>query len=96
MARETKAQRAARLSDLLGEYDRLNKEKRKIESDLKTLKGQLDFVDPGTYGDWVLSFGTPRTIMDQPKVRDYFQANDLELPVMQTAPPISVNPKAGK
>jgi hypothetical protein len=93
MARETKAQKARRLSDALARYDELSKAKNKIDKDLKDLKAQLKAETPDTYGDWVLATGTPREILDQPAARKALTDNGIPVPMTTTEAPIVVRPK---
>lgn len=94
MARETKAARNARIGDMLAEYNRMSTEIRKLEKDLKTLKPQIRELAADTYGDWVLSYGTPRTIMDQPRARELLTSQGIDVPETITEPPIQVNPRS--
>jgi hypothetical protein len=93
MAKETKAQRAARVADMLARYDELNRSKNKIDKDLKDLKTQLKAETPDTYGDWVLATGTPREILDQPAARKALTDNGIPVPMTMTEAPIVVRPK---
>jgi len=90
MARETKAQRVARVSALLAEFDARTRERNKLDTIVRGLKEQVKEIDPGTYGDWVRAEGTPREIMDQPAARELLTANGLTVPVKMTDPPIVV------
>jgi hypothetical protein len=93
MARETAAQKKSRLSALLAEYDARNRELSKLTTIVRGLKEQLREIQPGTYGDWNLSFSTPRQILDQPKARALLTAAGVEVPMIETQPIIAVTPK---
>lgn len=96
MARETKAQKARRVGDMLAEYNRLTEMVSKAQADIKALQPQIRELDAGAYGDWVLTFGTPRTIMDQQATRELLASLEHEVPMTKTQAPIQVNPKGGK
>ena len=90
MARETKAQKAARVAMLLAEYDEKSRALRKLERDVKALGDQVRDLDPGTYQDWVFSFGTPREILDQPAARELLTELGKDVPMMSTRPPLVI------
>lgn len=97
MARETKAQRTARVSALLADYDARSREARKLESTVKDLKAQIrETVAPGMYGEWSYEPGTPREILDQKEARRLLVANGIAVPMVMTEPPIVVHTSAFK
>lgn len=94
--RETAAQRRTRISLLLGDYDARSKELRKLAKIVEGLKEQVKEIDPGVYGDWILSQGTPREILDQPTARTAMEAAGIPIPTKMTDAPVIVTPKAGR
>lgn len=94
--KETIAQRKARVSLLLADYDARSREVRKLSKDVEAMKDQLKEIDPGAYGDWILSRGTPREIMDQKAVKDDYTRRGEIMPTKVTDAPIVVAPAAGK
>jgi hypothetical protein len=90
MAKETAAQRKTRISMLLADYDARSRELRKLAKDVEALKDQVKEVAPGTYGDFVLSTGTPREILDQAAAKLTLTSNGLEIPTKMTDPPVIV------
>lgn len=90
MARETKAQKASRLTFKLGELDRISRELRKLTKQADELKAELRQEDPGTYGDWILSHGTPREILDQPAARKALTDAGFEIPTKMTDAPLVI------
>ena len=93
MARETKAQKAARVGLLLADYDAVSRDLRKLEKRAAELKAEIrDSVEPGTYGEWNYSEGTPREILDQPAARKLITEHGLEVPTVMTKPAVVVKP----
>lgn len=90
MARETKAQRTARVSALLADYDARSRELRKMESYVKDLKAQIRELDTGLYGDWSYEHGTPREILDQKEARKRLTDRGIPVPMAMTEAPIVV------
>jgi hypothetical protein len=88
--KETAAQRRLRYARLLADYDELNSRMRKDERDMKALKDAVREIPAGTYGEWMRSQGTPRVITDMDAVREYYSAQQLELPTKETEPPVVV------
>lgn len=95
MARETAAQKRTRISMLLADFDARNREFRKLAKIVEGLKEQVKEIDPGTYGDWIISKGTPREILDQPAARKALEAAGIPIPMKTTDAPVVVSPKAG-
>lgn len=93
MPRETKAQKALRLSTLLAAYDAKSRELRKLTKDVEEMKEQLKTEDVGTYGDWILSEGTPREILDQKAARALLIERSIPVPLVMTSAPVVVRPK---
>lgn len=90
--RETKAQRASRVSLLLAEYDAESSALRKSEKRVKDLKAQIRAeVEPGTYGEWMLAHGTPREIMDQAAAKNALTEHGIPVPMVMTMPPLVVS-----
>lgn len=96
MPRETAAQRRTRISLLLGEYDAVNRDLRKLSKIREGLKEQIKDIPTGDYGDWTLSAGTPREITDQTAIKARYAELGEALPTKLTDAPIIVTPKAGK
>jgi hypothetical protein len=96
MARETKAQRNLRVSTLAAAYDAASRELRKLTKDVDAMKEELRQVDPGAYGEWSVTEGTPREILDQPAARRMLAENGLKVPTVMTTAPVIVRPVAGK
>jgi hypothetical protein len=94
--RETAAQKRTRISMLLADYDARSKELRKLHKIVEGLKEQVREIAPGAYGDWELSEGTPREVLDQAAVRKLYAEQGLQLPVTMTKPSMIVKPKAGR
>jgi hypothetical protein len=92
--RETKAQKASRMTFTLGELDRITRELRKLTKQADELKAQVRKEAPGTYGDWVLGTGTPREILDQPAARDALTKAGIPIPTKMTDAPIVITNKA--
>jgi hypothetical protein len=90
MPRETKAQKSTRIGLLLADYDESSRALRKITKHVDELKAQIRDIDPGTYGDWVLSRGTPREILDQKALAVLLTENGMEAPKTVTQAPIVV------
>lgn len=95
MARETAAQKRTRIALLLADYDARSRELRKLVKIVDGLKEQIREIDPGTYGDWQRSDGTPREIMDQAAVKQDYAERGVPLPVKVTDAPIVVSFLAG-
>ncbi len=85
--------RAARINALLAQYDALNRDLNKLLAQVKPLKDEIHELSAGEYGDLVLSFGTPRTVLNQPEARRLLADNGIGIPMVTTKPPIVVNPK---
>lgn len=94
MPRETKAQKASRMTFLLGEYDRVARELRKLTKQADEMKAQIRAEEPGTYGDWVLGTGTEREILDQPAARAALTEAGIPIPTKMTDAPIVITNKA--
>lgn len=94
MARETAAQKRTRISMLLADYSNRAAELRKLVKIVDGLKEQVKEIDPGTYGDWQRSSGTPREILDQQAVKAKYAELGLTLPVKMSDAPIVVRPVA--
>ena len=99
MARETKAQKAARVGALLAEYDDVNSTLNKLMSRSKELKAQIigtddaAGIDAGEYGDWVLSFGKPRVLFDQKGAKTALTEAGIPIPTTMSRPAIIVTSK---
>jgi hypothetical protein len=92
--KETAAQKKTRIGMLLADYHARNAELAKLNAIVKGMKTQIRAeVEPGTYGDMVFGFGTPREILDQPAARKRLQDNGIEIPMTTTEPPLVVTPK---
>lgn len=96
MARETKAQRTARVSALLADYDARSRDLRKLESTVKDLKAQIRELDTGLYGDWTYEHGTPREILDQKAAKELIKGLGAVVPTTMTEAPIVVRTSAFK
>lgn len=94
--RETAAQKRSRFSALLAEFDARNRELNKLTTIVKGLKAQIEEIPVGTYGDWILSTGTPREMLDQQAVKQLCTEHGLPIPTKVTRAPIIVSPKVGK
>lgn len=94
--RETAAQRKTRISLLLADYDNRSKELRKLAKIVDGLKEQLRELDPGTYGEWTLSTGTAREILDQAAAKRALLDAGLPVPTTMTSAPLVVAPAVGK
>jgi hypothetical protein len=90
MPKETIKARNARVGQLLAEYDAETAAQRKAETRVKELKALVDEIDSGTYGDWILSRGTPREILDQPAAKDIITKAGQVVPTKMTRPPLVV------
>lgn len=90
MPRETKKQRDARVGALLADYDEKSRQLAKLEADVKDLKERIRDLAEGTYGEWSLAWGTPRSILDQAQVRKDYAERGEELPKKDTQPAIVV------
>lgn len=93
--RETAAQKRTRISMLLQDYANRAAELRKLQKIVDGLKEQVREIQPGNYGDWILSTGTPREILDQPAARKALEAAGIAIPMCTTKAPVVVAPKAG-
>lgn len=91
MARETVKQRNTRVSILLAAYDADSAQLRKLAKDVETMKEEIRKLDPGSYGEWQYSTGTPREIMDQAAVKRAYQERGDTLPTKTTEAPIVVS-----
>lgn len=94
MAKETAAQRRTRIAMLLADYDARSRELRKLAKAVDEMKAQIKEIDPGAYGDFTLSRGTPREILDQRAAKDALTKAGLPIPTTMTDAPIVVSPKA--
>jgi hypothetical protein len=92
-AKETAAQRRTRIGLLLAEYNNVTSQLNKLNSQAKSLKEQIRDVTAGSYGDWQLTFGTPRQVLDQKQVKIDYAELGKQLPMVDTSPPISVTAK---
>lgn len=95
-ARETVAQKKARISLLLAEFDAASRESRKLAARVKTLKEQIKEIPSGTYGEWVRSEGTPREIQDNLAIKARFAALGEVLPTKMSEAPVIVTHVADK
>lgn len=99
MARETKAQKSARIGALLAEYDDVNSTLNKLISRSKELKAQIHGTDDapgieaGEYGDWILSFGKPRVLFDQQKAKTTLTEHGIPIPTQLSRSAINVTSK---
>ena len=96
MARETIAQRNTRVGILLAAYDADSRQLRKLTKDVESMKEEIRKLEPGSYGEWQLSTGTPREIMDQQAVKRAYTERGETLPTKTTEAPINVSHLAGK
>jgi hypothetical protein len=95
--KETAAQRKTRIADLLADYFRRAAELRKLAKDVDAMKEQIRTeVEPGTYGDYVRSAGTPREITDADAVKRHYAEIGQAMPVKMTAAPVIVTMNAPK
>lgn len=92
MGRETIKARNARVGSLLAEFDSVNGQLRKLEKMAKDLKEQVREIEPGAYGEWVLSHGTPREILDQRAARELIKGLGAVVPTTMTEAPLVVRP----
>lgn len=90
--RETAAQKRTRVSLLLADYSNRSQELRKLSRIVDGLKEQVRELEPARYGDWELSEGTPREILDQAAVRRTYAERGDTLPMVMTSAPIVVKP----
>lgn len=90
MPKETVAQKKSRVSLLLADYDARSRELRKLGKDVETMKEQIKELEAGAYGEWILSRGTPREIMDQKAVKDDYTTRGATMPTKMTEAPIVV------
>lgn len=90
MARETKAQKDARVGALLAEYDEKSRALRKLEADVKDMKDRIRELPTGQYGEWIFGYGTPREIMDQKQVQKDYADQGKDVPKMTTAAPLVI------
>ena len=96
VAKESAAARKIRFAMLLADYDARSRELRKITKEVETLKAQVKDIVPGTYGDFVLSHGTAREIVDQQAIKTAYAARGEQLPTKMTSAPVIVTPKVSK
>jgi hypothetical protein len=97
MPKETATQRKQRIADLLADYFHRSAELRKLARDVDSMKEQIrEEVEPGTYGDYVRSAGTPREITDAEAVKRHFAEIGKPMPVKMTAAPVIVTMNAPK
>ena len=92
-ARETAAQRKTRISLLLADYDSRSRELNKLTAIVKGLREQVRELEAGAFGDWRLSYGAPRQILNQAKAKQMLTDAGLEVPMVETAPSIVVSPQ---
>lgn len=90
MKRETIKARDARVGALLADYDARKRELRKAAAAVKEIEDQVAETDSGTYGDWILSRGTPREILDQKEAKDILTRNGYVVPTTMTKAPLTV------
>lgn len=93
MAKETAAQRKTRIGMLLADYDAQSHALRKLSKSVGELKEQIKDIDAGTYGDWKLSAGTPREILNQRAAKEALTAAGIPIPTVMTEAGIVVSPK---
>lgn len=96
MPRETAAQKRSRLSALLGDYDARNRELNKLTTIVKGLKEQVREVEAGSYGDWNLTYGAGREMLNQSEAKKLLTEAGIEIPMIATQGSIIITPKAGK
>lgn len=94
MAKETAAQRRSRISMLLAEFDERSSELRKLTKVVDGLKEQVREIDPGEYGDWIRSDGTPREVMDVQAIKTAYAERGEPVPTKMTSAPVQVTMKA--
>lgn len=90
MTRETIKARNARVGQLLADYDARKRELRKAAAAVKEIEDQVAELDSGEYGDWILSRGTPREILDQRAAKDLMTLYGIVIPTTMTRPPLTV------
>lgn len=91
MPRETKAAKISRVSMMLAEYDETSRALRKLAKRADELKAEIrKDVEPGTYGEWIVSTGTPREILDQPAAKKALADRDIPIPTKMTDAPVIV------
>lgn len=88
MPRETKAAKASRIAHLLAAYDATARELRKLTKQADELKAAVKEIEPGTYGEWTYTHGTPREILDQPAARAALTGAGIGIPTKMTDAPI--------
>lgn len=91
MTRETKTQKITRVGLLLADYDEKSRALRKLAKQTDELKEQIRTeVEPGTYGEWIRSEGTPREILDQAAAKKALTDRDIPVPTKMTDAPVIV------
>ncbi len=93
MPRETKAQAALRVGTLCASFDAHRAELRKLEKIVKGEQEQIKAEAPGTYGDWIISRGSPREITDSAAVKAHYAEIGVELPTKMSDAPVIVSPR---
>lgn len=96
MPKETAAQKRTRISNLLADYDNRSRELRKLSNIVDGLKEQvrevLDASGAGKFGDWTLTEGTPREILDQAEAKKRLTDRGVPVPMVLTRAPLIVKP----
>lgn len=93
MVRETIKARNARVSALLADYDARKRELRKASAAVKEIEEQVAELESGEYGDWLLSRGTAREILDQKGAKDALTKAGIPVPMTMTKAPLTVTSK---
>lgn len=89
--RETKAQKVSRVSLLLADYDEQSKALRKLSKRVDEMKAEIrKEIEPGTYGEWIVSTGTPREILDQLEAKNLLTGRGIPIPTKMTDAPVIV------
>ena len=96
MARETATQRKSRISALLADYDARNRELNKLTTIVKGLRAQVSEIDSGTYGEWALTRGAGREMLDQQAAKNKLTELGVEIPTFTTKGNLIVTPTAAK
>lgn len=85
-----KASEAKRNAKVLEDYFVVNDEYHALERERKRLRGEVDMIPAGKYGDWEKAYGTPGKTTDMDAVARRYEELGEVVPTREKAAPLQV------
>lgn len=85
-----RASKTRRHEATLAAYKAVSDEYHEIERERKRLRGEVDLIPAGTYGEYQKAFGTPSRTVDMDAVARRYEELGEVLPTREKAPPLQV------